>query len=165
MAFDIKFMKEAIKQAKKAELKGECPIGAVIVRDGKVISRAHNLREMKNCATYHAEILAIDKANKKLGSWRLENCDLYVTLEPCVMCSGAIIQSRIKNVYFGAFDKKAGGAGSVVDLFVPNMFNHNVDITGGIMKEQCSSLLSEFFARLRKEKRALSANNADSKDF
>lgn len=152
MAFDIKYMHEAIKEAQKAESKGECPIGAVIVREGKIISRAHNLRETKKCAAYHAEMLAIEKANKKNQSWRLENCDLYVTLEPCAMCSGAIIQSRIKNVYFGAFDKKAGAAGSVVDLFVPGMFNHNVSVTGGIMKEECSKMLSDFFARIRAEK-------------
>lgn len=157
MAFDIKFMKAAIHEAKKAALKGECPIGAVIVCDGKIISRAHNLRETKKHATYHAEILAIDKANKKLDSWRLEECDLYVTLEPCSMCSGAIIQSRIKNVYFGAFDKKAGAAGSVVDLFVPNLFNHNVSVTGGILKDECAELLSDFFCELRKKKQNCSS--------
>lgn len=152
MAFDIKFMHAAIKEAQKAADKGECPIGAVVVRDGNIVSRAHNLRETKKCAAYHAEILAIEKANKKLGSWRLENCDLYVTLEPCAMCAGAIIQSRICNVYFGAFDKKAGAAGSVVDLFVPGMFNHNVSVTGGVMSDECGTILSDFFARLRSKK-------------
>lgn len=153
MAFDEKFMKEAIKEAKKAAKKGECPIGAVIVSDGEIVSRGHNLRETKNRATYHAEIIAIDKANKKKGAWRLDGCDLYVTLEPCVMCSGAIIQSRISNVYFGAFDPKKGAAGSSVDLFVPGMFNHNVDVTGGIMKDECASLLSDFFIKLREMKK------------
>ncbi len=153
MAYDEKFMRAAIREAKKAEQKGECPIGAVIVHNGRIVCRAHNLRETKNCATYHAEILAIDKANKKRESWRLEGCDLYVTLEPCIMCAGAIIQSRIKNVYFGAFDKKAGAAGSVVDLFVPNLFNHNVCVTGGILKDECSALLSDFFSQLRKNKK------------
>lgn len=152
MAFDIKFMKEAIKEAKKAKEKGECPIGAVVVRDGKIVSRAHNLRETKQIASYHAEMRAIEKANKKIGAWRIDECDLYVTLEPCIMCAGAIIQSRIKNVYFGAYDKKAGAAGSVVDLFVPGMFNHDVNITGGIMKEQCSQMLSSFFRELRIKK-------------
>lgn len=155
MAFDIKFMHAAIKEAQKAADKGECPIGAVVVRDGKIVSRAHNLRETKKCAAYHAEMLAIEKANKKLGSWRLENCDLYVTLEPCAMCAGAIIQSRICNVYFGAFDKKAGAAGSVVDLFVPGMFNHNVSVTGGVMGDECGTILSDFFARLRSKKNKL----------
>ncbi len=153
MAFDIKFMHEAIKEAKKAAKKGECPIGAVIVSGGEIISRGHNLRETKNCAINHAEILAIEKANKKLGAWRLEGCDLYVTLEPCTMCSGAIIQSRIANVYFGAFDKKAGAAGSVVDLYVPGLFNHNVNVSGGVMKEECAALLSDFFGELRGRKK------------
>lgn len=153
MAFDINFMHEAIKEAKKAAKKGECPIGAVIVKNGEIVSRGHNLRETKNCATHHAEILAIEKANKKLGAWRLEGCDLYVTLEPCIMCTGAIIQSRIANVYFGAFDKKAGAAGSVVDLYVPGLFNHNVNISGGIMKDECASLLSDFFSELRNRKK------------
>lgn len=154
MAYSEKFMKMAIAEAKKAEKKGECPIGAVIVRSDLVIARAHNLRETKQLTSNHAEVLAIAKANKKLGTWRLEDCDLYITLEPCPMCSGAIIQSRIKNVYFGAFDKKAGAAGSRCDLFVPGLFNHDVSITGGILKDTCSSLLSDFFSRIRQERKS-----------
>ena len=153
MAFDEKYMLAAIAEAKKAEKKGECPIGAVIVRDGQIIARGHNLRETKACAINHAEVIALQKANKKLGSWRLDGCDLYVTLEPCAMCAGAIIQSRIRNVYFGAFDAKAGVRGSVTDLFVPGMFNHDVAVSGGIMKEECGALLSDFFRNLRKKKK------------
>lgn len=153
MAYNEKYMQLAIKEAKKAGQKGECPIGAVIVAQDKVIARAHNLRETKQIASNHAELIAIGKANKKIGSWRLEDCDLYVTLEPCPMCSGAIIQSRIKNVYFGAFDKKAGAAGSVCDLFIPGLFNHNVCVSGGILKDTCSSLLSDFFKKLRQKKK------------
>ena len=153
MSYNEKFMKLAIAEAKKAEKKGECPIGAVIVYDDKVVSKAHNLRETKQLTVSHAELLAIEKANKKSGSWRLEDCDLYVTLEPCPMCGGAIIQSRIKNVYFGAFDKKAGAAGSVCDLFLPGMFNHNVSVTGGVLKDECSALLTDFFKALRKSRK------------
>lgn len=153
MAFDIKFMQEAIKEAKKAAKKGECPIGAVVVKDGEIVGRGHNLRETKRCATRHAEMVALEKANKSLQAWRLDGCDLYVTLEPCAMCSGAIIQSRIENVYFGAFDKKAGASGSVVDLYVPGMFNHNTAVSGGIMRDECAALLSDFFAELRQKKK------------
>lgn len=155
MAFHEKYMRAAIAEAKKAEAKGECPIGAVVVKDDTILARGHNLRETKACAINHAEILALQKANKKLGSWRLEGCDLYVTLEPCPMCAGAIIQSRIRNVYFGAFDAKAGVCGSVTDLFAPGLFNHNVAVTGGILKEECSALLSGFFRRLREQKKRL----------
>ncbi len=153
MAYNEKFMKLAMTEAKKAEKKGECPIGAVIVYNGEVISKAHNLRETKQLTINHAELLAIKKANKKIGSWRLEDCDLYITLEPCPMCSGAIIQSRIKNVYFGAFDKKAGAAGSVCDLFLPGLFNHNVSVTGGVLKDECSPFLTEFFKNIRKSRK------------
>ncbi len=150
MAYCEKFMLEAIKEAKKAEEKMECPIGAVVVNNGRIIARAHNLRETKQNTLCHAELLAIQKANKKLGSWRLENCDIYVTLEPCPMCSGAIIQSRTENLYFGAYDKKAGAAGSKCDLFEAGLFNHNVNVYGGLMKEICSDMLSAFFKKLRK---------------
>ena len=145
-------MKEAIAQAKKAELLDETPIGAVIVYDGKVIARGYNKRELKKNSLCHAEIEAINKAAKKRGGWRLFGCDLYVTLEPCPMCAGAIIQSRIDNVYFGAYDKKAGCAGSVINLFEENLFNHNVNVTGGILEAECSSVLTDFFKALRKRK-------------
>lgn len=153
MAFDIKYMVKAFREAQKAAKKLECPIGAIIVCDNRIIARAHNLRETKPSALAHAEILAIEKASKKLGVWRLEDCDLYVTLEPCPMCAGAIIQSHIKNVYFGAYDAKAGSAGSVCNLFEPGMFNHNVTVSGGIMKDECSRILSDFFAGLRNQKK------------
>lgn len=154
MSYNEKHMLAAIKEAKKAQTKGECPIGAVVVLNDKIIARAHNLRETKQITFAHAEMLAIQKANKKLSSWRLENCDLYVTLEPCPMCAGAIIQSRIKNLYFGALDKKAGAAGSVCDLFLEGMFNHNVNAVGSVMHDTCSTLLSSFFSDLRKAKKA-----------
>lgn len=148
---DNSFMLHALKEARKAYEKGEAPIGAVIVKDGKIIARAHNLRESKQNSTYHAEILAIHKACKKLGSWRLVDCDLYVTLEPCPMCAGAIIQSRIKRLFFGAADPKAGAAGSVVNLFNVETFNHKVDVIQGIMEDECSQILKQFFRELRKK--------------
>lgn len=148
-----KFMLAAIAQAKKAEQIGETPIGAVIVKDGKIISRGYNKRETKKNSLCHAEISAINKACRKLGGWRLPGCELYVTLEPCPMCAGAIIQSRIEKVFFGAYDYKAGCAGSKMNLFESGMFNHNVDVNGGIMEKECSAILSAFFKRLREKKR------------
>lgn len=147
-----KWMKEAIKQAKKAAQKDEVPIGCVIVKDDQIIARAYNKREMKQCSTAHAEILAIEKACKKLGSWRLEDCDLYATLEPCPMCSGAIIQSRIRNVIFGAYDPKGGCMGSNMNINDVRGFNHYPDIEGGILQDECSRLLKEFFKAKRKKK-------------
>lgn len=147
------FMREAIKQAKKAEQIGETPIGAVVVFDGKIIARGYNRRETKRNSLCHAEISAINKACRVRGGWRLFGCDLYVTLEPCPMCSGAIIQSRFDNVYFGAYDKKAGCAGSKVNLFEKDMFNHNVEIEGGKLEHECAQLLSDFFKNLRKIKK------------
>lgn len=143
-------MNAALKEAKKAYEKGEAPVGAVIVKDGKIIARAHNLREIKNDPTGHAELTAIQKAAKKLKAWRLTDCDLYVTLEPCPMCAGAIIQSRIKRVYYGADDSKAGAAGSVINLF-ENEFNHKVEVYKGIMEEECAEILKVFFKELRKK--------------
>ena len=147
-----KWMKEAIKQAKKAAQKDEVPIGCVIVKDDQIIARSYNKREMKQCSTAHGEILAIEKACKKLGSWRLEDCDLYVTLEPCPMCSGAIIQSRIRNVIFGAYDPKGGCMGSNMNINDVRGFNHYPDIEGGILQDECSRLLKEFFKAKRKKK-------------
>jgi tRNA(adenine34) deaminase len=141
-------MKMAYNEAVKAFNKNEIPVGCVIVKSDLVIAKAHNLREINNLVTSHAEILAITKANKKLGSWRLDDCDIYVTLEPCAMCSGAIIQSRIKNLYFGAYDLKAGAAGSVLNLF-NYPFNHKVNVIGGIMEDECKKLLQDFFKTLR----------------
>jgi len=146
---DIKFMNTALAEAKKAFELGETPIGAVIVKDGKIISRAHNRRETKKNALMHAEISAIDKACKKLGGWRLCGCDIYVTLEPCPMCAGAIIQSRIDNVFFGAYDKKAGAFGSVCDL--SELLAHKVCAKGGILEQESSDLIKLFFEKLRKK--------------
>ena len=148
-----KFMKEALKQAKKAASIGETPIGAVIVRDGEIIARGYNKRETKKNALLHAEIIAINKACKKLGGWRLPQCEMYVTLEPCPMCAGAIINSRIENVYFGAYDKKAGSFGSIAD-FNAIGYNHKPVVTGGVLEKECAGLLSEFFRKLRLSKKS-----------
>ncbi len=146
-----KFMIEALKEAKKAYEKDEVPVGAVIVKNGKVIAKAHNLKETKNSAIAHAEILAIEKANKKLNSWRLIDCDMYVTLEPCTMCMGAIISARIRNLYVGTLDPKTGACGSFVDLS-KNKYNHTVNIFKGILKDKCEYILKDFFKELRKKK-------------
>lgn len=148
-----KFMKEAIKQAKKAYDKLEVPVGAVIVKDGKIIARAYNQKESKNDTTNHAEILAIKKASKKLESWRLIDCDMYVTLEPCSMCAGALIQSRIRKVYIGVPDAKTGACGSVFNLLEDYKFNHKVAYETGILQNECEELLKEFFKELRKIKK------------
>ena len=146
-----KFMKIALNEAKKAYKKNEVPIGAVIVKDNKVIAKAHNLREKNNLTTSHAEILAIQKANKKLKSWRLDSCVLYVTIEPCPMCAGAIIQSRMKEVVYGALDLKAGAHSSILNLFeLP--FNHKVKVYSGILEEESAKIISKFFQKLRKNK-------------
>lgn len=150
---EIKFMKEALKEAKKAYSKLEVPVGAVIVKDGKIIARAHNQKETKYDTTKHAEILAIQKASKKLNSWRLIDCEMYVTLEPCSMCAGALINARVKKVYIGALDEKTGAAGSVLNLFEDYTFNHKVEVERGIMKEECETLLKDFFKMLRKMKK------------
>lgn len=148
-----KFMKEALKEAKKAYDKLEVPVGAVIVKNGKVIARAHNLKETKFDTTKHAEILAIQKASRKLKSWRLLDCEMYVTLEPCSMCAGALINSRIKKVYIGTNDKKTGAVGSVFNLLEDYTFNHKVEVESGILKEDCEEILKNFFKELRKVKK------------
>ncbi len=152
MKREEKFMKEAIKEAKKAYSKLEVPVGAIIVKDDKIIARAHNLKETKFDTTKHAEILAIQKASKKLESWRLIDCEMYVTLEPCSMCAGALINSRIKKVYIGANDEKTGAVGSVFNLLEDYTFNHKVEIEKGILKEDCEKILKEFFKEIRKIK-------------
>lgn len=143
------YMKEALKEAKKAYKKEEVPIGAIIVKDGRIIARAHNLRETKKQACAHAEILAIEKACKKLGAWRLEDCEMYITLEPCVMCAGAIINARIKKIYIGAMDEKGGAVGSKINLMSDIKLNHTVEIETGILKDECSQILKDFFKELR----------------
>ena len=147
-----KFMKEALKEAKKAYDKLEVPVGAVIVKDGKIVARAHNLKETKTDTTKHAEMLAIQKASKKLESWRLLDCEMYITLEPCSMCAGAIINSRIKKIYIGAMDEKTGAAGSVLNLFEDYTFNHKVEVEKDVMKSECEKILKDFFKMLRKIK-------------
>ena len=147
------YMKQALKEAEKAYRKLEVPVGAVIVKDGKIIARAHNQKETKTDTTKHAEILAIQKASKKLKSWRLIDCEMYVTLEPCSMCAGAMINSRIKKVYIGTMDEKTGAAGSVLNLFEDYTFNHKVEAEVGIMKEECQEILTNFFKELRELKR------------
>ena len=147
------FMKQAIKEAKKAYRKEEVPVGAVIVKDGEIIAKAYNLKESKNDTTCHAEILAIKKASKKLNAWRLSECEMYVTLEPCAMCAGALIQSRIKKVYIGAMDYKTGACGSVLNLLEDYTFNHKVECERGILQEQCEKILQDFFKELRKKKK------------
>lgn len=147
---DIIFMQAAIEQAMLAAGEDEVPVGAVIVKDGEIISRGRNRRELGKNALYHAETEAIDNACKALGGWRLMGCTLYVTLEPCPMCAGAIINSRIERVVFGAYDKKAGSCGSVVNLFeLP--YNHKPELSGGVLEEECAELLSSFFKKLRKK--------------
>jgi tRNA(adenine34) deaminase len=149
---DIYFMKRALSKARTAAKYGEVPIGAVIVKDGEIIASGRNMREKKNNALHHAEIIAIDRACKKTGAWRLTDCTLYVTMEPCPMCAGAIVNSRIKRVVFGCYDKKAGAFGSVMDM---NAFplNHKCEVLGGVLEEECAALLSDFFKDLRKKKK------------
>lgn len=142
------FMRQALIEAEKAKDIGEVPIGAVIVRDGKIIARGHNQREFKNQAISHAEIEAISQACEKLGTWRLTDCDLYVTLEPCPMCAGAIINSRINTVYIGAYDQKAGCAGSLINLFDCG-FNHRPHLKSRILEKECTDILQDFFADIR----------------
>lgn len=148
-----KYMLLALKEAQKAYDKLEIPVGAVIVKDGKVIARGHNIKEDKKDTTKHAEMIAIQKASKKLGNWRLINCEMYVTLEPCSMCAGAIINSRIKKIYIGTMDEKTGACGSVLNLLKDYKFNHNVEIEYGIMKLECESILKQFFKNLRNLKK------------
>ena len=144
-----RFMKEAIRQAKKAAALGEVPIGCVIVSDGKIIARGYNRRNTDKNTLSHAELNAIRKASKKLGDWRLEGCTMYVTLEPCQMCAGAIIQSRIPRVVVGCMNPKAGCAGSILNLLDVKEFNHQVELTTGVREEECSRMMKEFFRKIR----------------
>lgn len=145
-------MREALRQAKRAASLGEMPVGAVIVRDGEIISRAYNRRETKKNALYHAEITAIERACKKLGGWRLPRCEMYVTLEPCPMCAGAILNSRIEHVYYGASDEKSGCCGSKINLLDMNLCNYTVTVTGGILENECRDIIKKFFRNLREGK-------------
>ena len=154
MTSDESFMKQEVKQAKNAYDKLETPIGCVIVHEDKIIARGYNKRNMKKNTLAHAEILAINKASKVLGDWRLEDCTMYVTLEPCPMCAGAIVQARIPRVVIGSMNPKAGCAGSVLNLLQQDGLNHQVEITKGVLAEECSGLMTSFFRELRKKKKA-----------
>lgn len=144
-----KYMKEALRQAKKASALGEVPIGCVIVHEGKIIGRGYNRRNTDKNTLAHAEITAINKASKKIGDWRLEDCTLYVTLEPCQMCAGAIVQARIPEVVMGCMNPKAGCAGSILNILEDERFNHQVSVTRGILESECSEILKDFFTNLR----------------
>ena len=148
-----KVMKEAIKQAKKAAAIGDVPIVCVIVLDGKIIARAYNQRNKRKTTLAHAELLAIEKASKKTGDWRLEECTMYITLEPCQMCSGAIVQARIKRVVVGCMNPKAGCAGSILNLLHMKEFNHQVELTTGVLEEECSGMMKQFFKELRQKQK------------
>ena len=151
MVKEIRFMKEAIKEAKKAELIDEVPIGCVIVKDDKIVARGHNVRETKKTPLGHAEIVAIDKASKKLNRWRLDDCDIYITVEPCIMCSGAIIQSRIRHIYYGARDLKGGAIESSINVLEAKNINHHPEVTSGILEDECSNIISQYFKRKREK--------------
>ena len=153
MTEDEKFMKAALKQAQKAYAIDEVPIGCVIVQNGHIIARGYNRRNIDKNTLAHAELSAIRKASKKTGDWRLEDCTMYVTLEPCQMCAGAIVQSRMKRVVIASMNAKAGCAGSVLNLLQMQQFNHQVEITQGILEEECSRMLSSFFRELRERKK------------
>lgn len=148
-----KYMKEAIRQARKAWKLQEVPIGCVIVKDGKIIARGYNRRNTDKNTLAHAEILAIRKASRVVGDWRLEDCTMYITLEPCQMCAGAIVQARIPRVVIGSRNPKAGCAGSILNLLQVPEFNHQVELTEGILEEECSSMLSNFFRELRERRK------------
>lgn len=149
-----RFMKEAIRQAKKAYLLEEVPIGCVIVYEGKIIARGYNRRNTDKSTLSHAELIAIRKAAKKLGDWRLEGCTMYVTLEPCQMCAGAMMQARMTEAVIGCMNPKAGCAGSVLNILEMDGFNHKVQVTRGVLEEECSQMMSQFFRELRERKKA-----------
>lgn len=149
MELDTKYMRAALREAKKAYALGEVPIGCVIVRDGKIIARGYNRRNTDKSTLSHAELTAIRKASRKAGDWRLEDCTLYVTLEPCQMCAGAIVQARIPRVVMACMNPKAGCAGSVLNILDMPEFNHQVEVTRGVLEQECSAILTQFFKELR----------------
>lgn len=155
MDWDEKYMKEAIKQAKKAYALDEVPIGCVIVYEDKIIGRGYNRRTIDKNTLAHAELTAIKKASRKLNDWRLENCTLYVTLEPCQMCAGAIIQARVKRVVVGCMNPKAGCAGSILNLLDMREFNHQAELTTGVLETECSSMMKQFFRELREKQKKM----------
>lgn len=151
---DSELMGLALEEARKAAALGEVPVGAVVARNGEVVAAAHNTRETEKNALHHAELLAIDAACKKLGGWRLHRCDLYVTLEPCPMCAGALINSRMKTVYYGAPDPKAGSCGSLINLFALP-YNHQPALVSGVLEQECADILRNFFRELRKKRKEI----------
>jgi tRNA(adenine34) deaminase len=155
MKDDAYWMKKALNQARKAEAVGEVPIGAIVVREGTIVGRGFNQRECRNDPSAHAEMIAIRQTSRKLDAWRLTGTTLYVTLEPCPMCMGAILLARIDRVVFGCLDPKAGAAGSLYNLAEDRRFNHRVELTGGVLRDECSAILSDFFRKLRAEKKGL----------
>lgn len=157
MTQEEKYMKEAVRQARKAYALEESPIGCVIVYENKIIARGYNRRNTDKSTLAHAELAAIKKACRKMGDWRLEGCTMYVTLEPCPMCAGAIVQSRMDKVIIGSMNPKAGCAGSVMNLLQIEGFNHQVEVVQGVLQEECSQLLTGFFKELRQKKKALRA--------
>ena len=159
---DEKYMKQAINQARKALILNEVPIGCVIVCDGKVIGRGYNRRNTDKTTLGHAEITAIKKASKVVGDWRLEDCTLYVTLEPCQMCAGAIVQARIPNVVIGSMNAKAGCGGSILNILEMPAFNHQCNVKRGVLEKECSEMLTSFFRELRKSKKKDNANNPET---
>ncbi len=161
MTLEEKYMKAALKEAKKAYALDEVPIGCVIVQDGKIIARGYNRRNTDKNTLAHAELTAIKKASKKTGDWRLEDCVMYITLEPCQMCAGAIVQSRIPKIVIGAMNPKAGCAGSVLNLLQVAQFNHQVEVEKGVLEEECASMLSQFFRELREKKKKQGTDKAE----
>lgn len=159
-----KYMKAALLEAKKAEQLGEVPIGAVIVKDGQIVGRGYNRRELDNDPTAHAEMIAIREASERLGSWRLNDCNLYVTLEPCPMCAGAIIQARIDAVVYGTEDPKAGSAGTLLNILQDERFNHQTDMISGVMREDCRTILTSFFQELRRRKKEQKQNKTNGEN-
>ncbi len=154
MTEDEKYMRQALRLAKKASDNGDVPIGCLIVYEGKVIARGYNRRNKDKQSLAHAELIAIKKASKVLGDWRLEDCKMYVTLEPCQMCAGAIVQARIPEIVIGCMNPKAGCAGSIINLLDIQEFNHQVKVTKGVLESECSSMLTEFFRNLRKQQKS-----------
>lgn len=164
MTADEKYMKEALRQARKAEALLEVPIGCVIVQNDKIIARGYNRRNTDKNTLSHAELNAIRKASKKTGDWRLEDCTMYITLEPCQMCAGAIVQARMGRVVIGAMNPKAGCAGSILNLLEMQQFNHQVEVERGVLEEECSTMLSDFFKMLRKKKQQAKKAAAESQE-
>lgn len=150
MTRDEKFMREALRLAAECAAEDEVPVGCVVVRGDEIVAGSGNRKERDGSATRHAEMVALESAARALGNWWLEDCEVFVTLEPCPMCAHAMTLSRVKRVVFGAFDPKSGAAGSRVDLFAPGLFNHDIEVTGGVLREECADILGEFFRQKRK---------------